>query len=163
MAVKEKRGSARELAGLLGISERRINQLVNENVITKELEGNYILPMAIAQYYEHKYADKDDSDYWKEKAKHEAAKRKLAELELAKRKKEVHLASDVELVMTNMLTNVRSQLLGLPSKMAPLLADKSKSFIDKKLTEEITSRLTELSDYSPDLFTDDNGNEAEDD
>lgn len=75
----------------------------------------------------------------------------------------MHLASDVELVMTNMLTNLRSQLLGLPSKMAPLLADKSKSFIDKKLTEEITSRLTELSDYSPDLFTDDNGNEAEDD
>ena len=43
-----KRGSARELAELLGISERRVNQLVNEEVLHREIEGDFVLAMAIA-------------------------------------------------------------------------------------------------------------------
>ena len=35
-----KRGSARELAELLGISERRVNQLVNEEVLHREIGKN---------------------------------------------------------------------------------------------------------------------------
>lgn len=42
-----------------------------------------------------------------EKALHEKTKRELAELELAKRRNEVHDAGAVELVMTDMLTNWR--------------------------------------------------------
>ena len=37
-----KRGSARELAELLGISERRVNQLVNEEVLHREIEGDFV-------------------------------------------------------------------------------------------------------------------------
>lgn len=40
------------------------------------------MTMAIASFYENKYSGKDEDDYWSEKALHEAAKRKLAELEL---------------------------------------------------------------------------------
>ena len=88
-----------------------------------------------------------------EKALHEKAKRELAELELQKRKNEVHEAADVELVMTDMLTNLRSQLLGLPAKMAPQLANRDKDYIDQTLTDEIYARMTELSDYTPEMFT----------
>ena len=98
-----KRGSARELAELLGISERRVNQLVNEEVLHREIEGDFVLTMAIASFYENKYSSKDEDDYWSEKALHEAAKRKLAELELAKRQNLSHDAADVERVMTDML------------------------------------------------------------
>lgn len=48
----------------------------------REIEGDFILTMAIASFYENKYSGKDEDDYWSEKALHEAAKRKLAELEL---------------------------------------------------------------------------------
>ena len=100
-----------------------------------------------------KNSDSDEAEYLEEKAWHERAKRQLAELELQKRKNEVHDAADVELVMTDMLTNLRSQLLGLPAKMAPQLANRDKDFIDQALTDEIHARLTELSDYSPGMFT----------
>ena len=142
-----KRGSARELAELLGISERRVNQLVNEEVLHREIEGDFVL------FYENKYSSKDEDDYWSEKALHEAAKRKLAELELAKRQNLSHDAADVERVMTDMLSKLRSQLLGIPAKMAARLENQSRSVIMTELSKEIKSRLTELSDYNPEIFS----------
>lgn len=150
-----KRGSARELAELLGVSERRVNQLVNEEILHREIEGDFILTMAIATFYENKYAGKDEDNYWGEKALHEAAKRKLAELELARRQNMSHDAADVERVMTDMLSNLRSQLLGIPAKMAAKLEKKSKNIIRSELDKEIRSRLTEICDYNPELFKDD--------
>lgn len=154
MAKTIRRGSARELAELLGISERRVNQLVNEETLKREIEGDFNLTQAIASYYENKYAGKDEDRYWDEKALHEAAKRKLAELELARRQNMSHDAADVERVMTDMLSNLRSQLLGIPAKMAALLENKSKIEIRAELSKEIRSRLTELSDYNPEMFND---------
>jgi hypothetical protein len=148
-----KRGSARELAELLGISERRVNQLVNEEVLHREIEGDFVLTMAIASFYENKYSSKDEDDYWSEKALHEAAKRKLAELELARRQNLSHDAAGVERVMTDMLSKLRSQLLGIPSKMAARLENQSRSVIMTELSKEIKSRLTELSDYNPEIFS----------
>lgn len=155
MAIKnkmQKRGSAADLAALLQITSRRVNQLVDEEVLSREAEGDFILPAAIAAYYEFKFADKGETDYLAEKALHEKAKRELAELELQRRRNEVHDAADVELIMTDMLTKLRTQLLGLPAKMAPQLANRDKDYIDQALTDEIYNRLTELSDYNPDMF-----------
>ena len=47
--------------------------------------------------------------------------------------------------------------------MAPQLANRDKDYIDQALTDEIQSRLTELSDYSPDMFAEGDSNAAEDD
>jgi len=155
MAKEIKSGSARELAELLGISERRVNQLVNEGVLRRELEGNFDLTQSIATYYENKYANKDEDSYWEERALHEAAKRKLAELDLARKQNMSHDAGDVERVMTDLLSNLRSQLLGVPAKMAVHLENKSRTVIMDELAKEIESRLSELSDYNPEMFSDD--------
>ena len=154
MAKKiEIRGNTGELAKLLNITQRRVNQLAEEKIITRQPEGDFVLPEAIAEFYSFKFQSDEAIDFMAEKALHEKAKRELAELELQKRRNEVHDAADVELVMTDMLTNLRSQLLGLPAKMAPQLANRDKAFIDQALTDEIHARLTELSDYSPEMFT----------
>lgn len=154
MAKKiEIRGNTGELAKLLNITQRRVNQLAEEKIITRQPEGDFVLPEAIAEFYSFKFQSDEASDFMAEKALHEKAKRELAELELQKRRNEVHDAADVELVMTDMLTNLRSQLLGLPAKMAPQLANRDKDYIDQTLTDEIHSRLAELSDYSPEMFT----------
>lgn len=150
---QEKRGSSADLAAILMITTRRINQLVDEEVLSREPEGDFNLPTAVAAYYEYKYADKNETDYISEKARHEKTKRELAELELQKRRNEVHDAADVELLMTDMLTNLRTQLLGIPAKMATQLANRDKDYIDQALTDEINSRLSELSDYNPEMFT----------
>lgn len=154
MAKKiEIRGNTGELAKLLNITQRRVNQLAEEKIITRQPEGDFVLPEAIAEFYSFKFQSDEAIDFIAEKALHEKAKRELAELELQKRRNEVHDAADVELVMTDMLTNLRSQLLGLPAKMAPQLANRDKDYIDQTLTDEIYARLTEISDYSPEMFT----------
>ena len=146
-------GSAQDLAELLRITSRRVNQLAGMHILTRDEENRYDLPSNIDAYFKYKYTSQEDVDYGREKAMHEAAKRRLAELELAKRNSEVHEAKDVEFVMTDMLTNLRSQLLGIPAKMAPVLAGQTEAYIMQPLTDEIQSRLTELSDYRPDMFT----------
>lgn len=146
-------GSAQDLAELLRITSRRVNQLAGMHILTRDEENRYDLPSNIDAYFKYKYTSQEDVDYGREKAMHEAAKRRLAELELAKRNNEVHEAKDVEFVMTDMLTNLRSQLLGIPAKMAPVLAGQTEAYIMQSLTDEIQSRLTELSDYRPDMFT----------
>lgn len=149
---QELKGTGADLARLLCITDRRVRQLVTDGIITKQPEGDYLLPEAIAEYYAFKYKPDEAVDYMEEKALHEKAKRALAELELAKRRNEVHDAEDVQIVMVDMLTNLRSQLLGLPTKMAQQLAERDAGYIDKALTKEIEERLSELSDYSPTMF-----------
>lgn len=155
------RGSSAELARLLGITDRRVRQLTEQGVLTRQAEGDFIYPEAIEEYYAYKYKNDEEVDYMAEKALHEKTKRELAELELQKRRNEVHDADDVQIVMVDMLTNLRSQLLGLPTKMAKLLAERDAGFIDAALTKEIEERLAELSDYSPTMFSEGENGDAE--
>ena len=62
-------------------------------------------------------------------------------------------AKTVELVLTEMLSNLRTQLLGLPSKLAPQLEGKTRDQIYEVMTRELEERLSELSEYTPELFT----------
>ena len=156
------RGTSADLARLLGITDRRVRQLTEQGVLTRQAEGDFIFPDAIEEYYAYKYKNDEEVDYMAEKALHEKTKRELAELELAKRRNEVHDAADVQIVMTDMLVNLRSQLLGLPTKMAKLLAERDAGYIDAALTKEIEERLAELSNYSPTMFSEEeHGDEEE--
>lgn len=155
------RGSSADLARLLGLTDRRVRQLTEQGVLSKQPEGDFVYPEAIEEYYAYKYKNDEEVDYMAEKALHEKTKRELAELELAKRRNEVHDANDVQIVMVDMLTKLRSQLLGLPTKMAKLLADRDAGFIDAALTKEIEERLKELSDYAPTMFSEEADVDAE--
>ena len=146
------RGSSAELARLLDITDRRIRQLADGEILTRQPEGDFILPEAINEYYAYKYQTEETVDYMAEKAKHEKAKRELTELELGKRRRELHAASDVEAVLSEMLTNFRAQIHGIPSKMAPMLFGKSKADIEELLNQEIEVRLSEIRDYKPEMF-----------
>ncbi len=150
------------MAQALGISQPRVHQLIQEGVVVKDSQGNVLVVDSLRNYYNRQAAEQEPEnlELGKERALHERVKRELAEIELAKRRNEVHEARDVELVMTDMLVNLRSQLLAVPAKMAPLLVGKTKDEINQQLTDEIQTRLTELSDYRPTMF---NEEEAEPD
>ena len=154
MARKSKIGTLQEFAELIGITERHAYRLVNDGIVDRLADGNVDLRTSIEAYYENKFCSNEQIDYMTEKARHEKAKRELAELELQKRRNEVHDAENVKIVMGDMLSNLRSQLLGLPTKMAPVLANRDTDYIAHELAKEIEDRLTELSDYSPNLFSD---------
>ena len=157
------RGKAREitvtqrsLADAIGLTPPRISQLIQEGVVIrdeKDKSGGVFLVQSILNY---KDATKgnggdEDIDYMTEKARHEKTKREIAELRLAKMEHRVYSAKTV---MTEMLSNLRTKLLGLPTKLAPQLEGKTKEEIYARLTKELEEKLSELSEYSTDLFTD---------
>ena len=150
--VLRPRGGRTELARLLGITDRRVRQLADEEILTREAEGDYLLPEVIAEYYAYKYKTDESVDLMKEKALHEKAKRELAEIQLAQKRREMHDAADVEAVLTEILVNFRNQIRGIPSKMAPLLFGKSKPEIEELLSMEVEGRLEEIRDYTPTMF-----------
>jgi len=149
--------TARYLAEILGITERRVNQISNEKkIFTRDLNGKYQVVECVAAYYKEKYLPASRNiDYEEEKARHERAKREKQELLLAKMKGELHEAATVENVLTNMLVTFRTRMLGVPTKIAPtLIGQKNISKITDIIDREIREVLTELSEYDPAMFAD---------
>lgn len=148
--------SARQLAEILGITERRVNQIANEGrVFQRDLNGKFDVVKCVEAYYREKFAKNDDElSYEREKALHEKAKREKAELQLLKMKNRLHAAEDVELIMTEMLVRFRNRILGIPAALAPKLYRKTVPKIAEILKNELHSALTELSEYDPAMFVD---------
>lgn len=146
-----------EMGRALKISRQRVSQLVQSGLLPVDENGEVLLVAGIKAYCHARTGMEvdDDINFDKERALHEKAKREIAELKLAKMQGSVYSARVVELVMTEMASNLRTQLLGLPSKMAPILEGKTKEEIYTQMTKEIEEKLSELAEYKPDLFIDD--------
>lgn len=153
--------SSTVLGKILNLSERRIRQLAELGVIKKVKRGQYILTENIRNYILYLKTNNEaveidtnnELDYDKEKALHERVKREQDELKLAAMKGSMHKSEDVERVMTDMLSNFRSKLLALPSKVAPiLLARNDIGEIQNILQKEVLEALHELSSYDPASF-----------
>lgn len=166
--------SAGVLGKIIGVSDRRIRQLADEGILTKVSSGRYNLQESLHSYILNlrvandasKNTDLEDKlDYGLEKAMHERVKRHITELQYALMKGNVHKSEDVEAVMTNMLTNFKTKIINLPSKLTPLLVDRSdKKYILNLLTNEFHEVLNELSDYNAgDFYSDDYVDIDEDD
>lgn len=166
--------SQSNFAKAVGLTTARVSQLIHEGVVIRDdndARGGVMLLESFRNYDRMKGASKpapndDDGegiDYMQEKALHERVKRELAELKLAKAEARAYDARTVEMVLTEMLSNLRTQLLGLPSKLAPQLEEKEKGEIYEVMTREIEEKLSELSEYTPEMFTseeiEENGNE----
>ncbi|MDO6355293.1 DNA-packaging protein [Caloramator sp. CAR-1] len=150
----EKYVTAKKLAQILGITERRVNQLVNEEkVLQRDANGKFELQKSVHDYYKYKFCKDEELDLTIEKAKHERAKREIAEIELAKLKNKMHDAEDIERVLTGMLINFRNRILAIPSKVAPkIIGQKSIAVINEILQQELYDALNELSEYDPEMF-----------
>lgn len=154
-----------QMARALKISTPRVNQMIKEGMLPIDETGSPLLVEGIKAYCRMKKqaVEDEDVDFDKERALHEKAKREIAELKLDKMRKNAYSAPVVEYVMTAMAANLRTQLLGMPSKLAPFLEGKSKEEIYSLITKEIEEKLSELSEYSPDLFNEEIEQEEEDD
>lgn len=150
--------SAKVLSRITGVTDRRIRMLAQEGILVKASQGrykleesmhNYILNLRVANDSSGKALDlEDELNLENEKAKHERVKRHMSELKYALMKGEVHKSEDVKAVMTNMLANFKSKMLGLPAKLTPQLIQREKSFVEEILTSEIEEVLVELSEYN---------------
>lgn len=160
------------LGSIWGVTDRRVRQLKDEGVISEVTRGKYDLAECTRRYcnFLRQAADANANqkeiklNYDQEHALHEKIKREKAELQLQVMKGELHRSEDVELVMTDMLTRVKTKLLGLPSKMAQMVAGMKDSVkIQGLLQRQVEEALNELSDYQPDLFINDSVVSGDDD
>lgn len=154
----------RDLAKLFGLSDRRIQQLVADGVITPELgtvngkrARQYDLLPTVHDYVKNlqdKLARRDGSvqSFDVERARHEHIKIKMDEIRLALMEGKVHKAEDVEMVVNDMLQKMKSKLESIPPQAAPRLEGKDKNEIEKILNDEIAKSLEELSEYSPEDY-----------
>lgn len=156
--------TGKALGQVIGVSERQVRNLSSEGKILKTPSGSYELVPALRFYIQNLKRDseatkseiKDTENYNKEKTLHERAKRQKAELQLGQMRGELHKSEVVEVVMTDMLSTIRSKLLAIPVKMAPILIGRDNiSEIQEILESEIYEALKNLSEYEPELFIDD--------
>lgn len=150
----------KELAAILGITDRRIRQLKNEfglferNTSEGKKNKNYCLEKCVPEYINYKLEAEaqQGTTYNKEKeqAEHEQIKKKISILKLRKLRRELHEADDVEEFLTEMLMNFKNRLLSIPQKVAPLVVSEDDVNVVLDIMEkEIFEALDELSEYDP--------------
>ena len=140
--------SQSELAKLLGISQPRISQLIDEKVVIKDEgdpRGSVYLFDSAKNYFLSNKTSSDGVNYWQEKARNEKVKRELNELKLQERQGELYDAADVESAIAETIVTLRTNLLALPAKFSSQLEGKSKAEIYQLLNAEIEDKLQEIS------------------
>ncbi|WP_459482099.1 hypothetical protein [Clostridium saccharoperbutylacetonicum] len=146
----------KQLANILGITDRRVRQLREEGFFSFAESGKkYNLEKCVQEYIEYKIKTETNKgtsiDVEKERAEHEQIKKNISGLKLRKLKKELHEASDVELFLNEMLINFRNRLISIPAKVAvQVLGESDINRIISLLQKEMTETLEELSEYDPD-------------
>ncbi len=144
--------SVKTIAELLMLSERRVQQLVQEKVIPRARAGEYDLVGSVQgyiRYLQDRIQTGDDPDLTRERALLTKVQRETAELELAAMRGEMHRSEDVMTVWTEQIVNCRSRLLAIPTKLAPALFEaETAADIQVALKAAIYEALDELAEYS---------------
>lgn len=150
------------LEKIIGVSDRRIRQLAEEGIIIRAAKGRYKLMDSILNFIlklkveiEMKGGTSPDGeiDLEEERALHEKVKRHISELKLQTMKGELHKSEDVEHVMTDMLVSIKTKLLSMPTKLAPILVSRNDiDFVRSTINREVLDTLNELKDYNPKEF-----------
>ena len=149
--MKEQTVPIGSLGSVLNLSERRVQQLVKEGVLSKEERGRYPFMTNVKGYVMYLQARVDgnnkgiiDLD--------EARKRKLqaeammAELELERTQENTISVADHGEFVGKLGDTLKGRLMVLPSKLAPALALETKQGLCKQIVEdEIRSALKEVS------------------
>ena len=150
----------KELAAILGVTDRRIRQLRNEFGLFErgktegKKTGNYCLEKCVPEYINYRLEAEARQGTTvvreKEQAEHEQIKKKISILKLRKLRGELHEASDVEEFLTGMLMNFRNRILAIPQKVAPLvISEDDVNAIINILEKELFGALDELAEYDP--------------
>ena len=151
------------IAKLLDLSERRVQQLSREGVIPKATRGQYDLIGSVRGYvrYLRDQAAKAQAgapDYASERARFLRARADLAEMEAEQKRGSLLAAEDVETAWIAVLARLRTRLLALPDRLAPLVhAETSPAGVRDVIRGAIREALEELaeSDVRPERDEDD--------
>lgn len=136
---------SKELARLLGLTERRIEQLTNDGVLTKLSRGIYDDATAIDAYITYKINKASETtDLTEARAKKEDKLAQIKDIELKKLKKEVISIDALEKELSDIASTLSNRLYNLSNRIK-LKVEISKEQEDV-INEQIEETLIELKD-----------------
>ena len=148
----------KELAKVIGLSERHLQRLSQEGIIKKNDKGKYLLYESIRSYINYlKEIESTPQQLQEEKLKNEIEYLKTRDrkenIKIKIHEADLHEASDVKRVMNNIISGFKGQLQTIPYKLAPLVIGiDNLGEIQEIITNNINSVLLELSEYDRSKF-----------
>ena len=142
-----------DLSKALGLTTRRIQQLVKNNILPKSIDGDYDLAGCIRgyeKYLQQQNSGKNNNNLHTQKLRLLKAQADKAELEVAILEGKYLAISEIELTWSNLLLAFRSKMLGLPNNLARQIIALGGDFaaVSNLLEKEMHAALLELSNYS---------------
>ncbi|MGH1601698.1 hypothetical protein [Campylobacter majalis] len=137
--------TTKELSNALGLTERRIQELENENIIKKIERNKWDLTSCIDDYLNYKVkAATANFELSQARAKKELADAELKELKLAKQKGEVIEIYRLQKDLSDIAATISNRLYSLPHRLnrAINLSDE----LNEAIIKEVESILIELKD-----------------
>jgi phage terminase Nu1 subunit (DNA packaging protein) len=146
-----------QVASLLNLTPRRVQQLAKEGVIPKAERGRYQIAGCVRGYiaFLQKTAETAQAraaqpvfvDLQKERARKTAAEAELAEIEVAKARGEVVLVADYEAALGTVLDRLTARLRGLPVQLAAAGPE-----AEALAETEVERIIVELSQFDDDVI-----------
>jgi phage terminase Nu1 subunit (DNA packaging protein) len=147
--------STTELAEVLGLTARRVQQLAQDGILNAEERGAYPLAESVQAYIEQRTREKAAGSAELEKLEAEAklkkAKAVMAEIEAQELQGKMHRAEDVEAAINDLVGAVRSAMVALPGRVATDAANASTPLeASEVIRSEVNKAMDELSRYTYD-------------
>lgn len=150
--------STTELARVLGLSARRIQQMAQDGTVPPATKGRFRLNDSVQRYITFITGNKISEDEQKtEKARRmaevsiKAAKATMAKLEASELQGKMHRSEDVRAITEDMANTLRDLLLGLPGRLAVDVTNaRSAAEASVIIKEAVHEIMREMSKYQYD-------------
>ena len=144
-----------ELAAILGITERRVQQMAQDGTVISVRRGYFQLGDAVQRYinFLSKPQVSEAEQNLETARKHSEAQLKLSKAQLAKMEVEelkgrLHRSEDVEAFTEDLIYTIRSALLSLPGRLSvDVAATSSPAEASECIRKEMHAIMRELSNY----------------
>lgn len=160
VAINEITSKLDLLAEILGITPRRIQQLVEDEVIPRpEKPGQYDIPACVQAYYYKEFCGDEEGelDGKYERARKAKAEADRIEFDLGIKRGQYVSVELVKHELEKIIMNCRGKLLAMPRKLAPTLATaETPNEAEVILTDGVEEILNEL--VTPGFDESDTGN-----
>ncbi len=154
--------STKEMAILLGLTVRRIQQLIQDGTFKTQTKGRLLLIDCVRSYFELvSTSQKTDEEKKLDKAKIaaevklKAAKATMAHLQAEELKGKMHRSEDVQAFTQSLVDTIKQGLLSLPGRMAVELSlcetAEECSVIIKDTVKDLLLELSEF-EYDPEKY-----------
>ena len=148
--------STTELASILGVTARRVQQMAQDGTIIAVKRGSFNLAESVQRYIAF-LSSKDKDISQQDKAKQDAelriktAKAIISELEAEELQGEMHRSEDVAAMTEDLIYAIRGMIVSLPGRLAvDVAAAQTPAEISEIIRKEVYKVMNELSQYKYD-------------